>query len=855
MALAPLQQLHDGVSQGRCICHLDLNTILAWLDLSPKDTGQESDNTEVEASSTCRSSCDERGLVNVREEDLVRLSLMTSIVEVNHGCIRVKEAQGVLVQNCRVQTVLSKVCSADRLVVYSACKCTEVMLSFLAPKDEKLTEEFLTKIFQSILHPKAELDDESTSTANKVIFTFDLFADLLRMPKELMRSETKCQAENTLPCLASSMSAVDNGANESCSLGQKTANRNIAEMCHTVIQGDLLEICAVFAAYFKAETLPDSNDDAHQNTFLSWLYSLNSRDSQNVCYAYLKCLQSHMKIHVYHQQQHSKQVILSFLHSILTNLVPMLKSACHGNVANFMMLLIVLTTCVEACMKAATNTQHCEGAERSIGHLQSEVGALLDNVVEDIVGGCLFEKIQYHEGLLGFGGTDISEGDGKSLLSSVEYTRGDKPLLRKMVRLLIHCLEYSTHLNRSGMTRCDSQFQQLSNFIARRLKDDDKPQDGDQNRSQVDWIFDLFGDQDDALVRTLLSLLKIGVTSCSTLRNSRSCTSPSNEGGGEEGSFACLGEFSCDSPCKTASRRDEQILASHERMGSDSPHTTAPGKQDKTILDPHLTFSHFLHHMTLDHSILLDLLISMETEFLEYFIRYLRFATSDWHSFVTAHESFGLRSNAGACREESSDDHENDDESDGFVDVYKGAADDSSEDDDDGGDDHDDIEDEDDAENEIYAGKRDVSVVAVVNSKHDCHSEKKIAKKQKDMASLALSVSNERKRKRSFESETDVDEVGQKLNRTDTEQTEKLNSEFQEPMIQESSDLGQNSSTMCASPIVHSVAGSLDDVMSVLIRLRLAIERLCDKNLFPFSAKPLLRLLIRAESLYEDDDK
>ncbi len=43
----------------------------------------------------------------------------------------------------------------------------------------------------------------------------------------------------------------------------------------------------------------------------------------------------------------------------------------------------------------------------------------------------------------------------------------------------------------------------------------------------------------------------------------------------------------------------------------------------------------------------------------------------------------------------------------------------------------------------------------------------------------------------------------------------------------------------------------LDDMMSVLIRLRLAIEKLADKGLFPYNAVPLIRILTQCESLYE----
>uniref|UniRef100_A0A3P8ZB37 Lines homolog 1 n=1 Tax=Esox lucius TaxID=8010 RepID=A0A3P8ZB37_ESOLU len=49
--------------------------------------------------------------------------------------------------------------------------------------------------------------------------------------------------------------------------------------------------------------------------------------------------------------------------------------------------------------------------------------------------------------------------------------------------------------------------------------------------------------------------------------------------------------------------------------------------------NPHCHFLFFLHSISFDHSILLDFLISTETCFLEYFVRYLKHLCDDWDSF------------------------------------------------------------------------------------------------------------------------------------------------------------------------------------------------------------------------------
>ena len=51
-------------------------------------------------------------------------------------------------------------------------------------------------------------------------------------------------------------------------------------------------------------------------------------------------------------------------------------------------------------------------------------------------------------------------------------------------------------------------------------------------------------------------------------------------------------------------------------------------------LNPHLLFIAFAESIEFDHSLLLDLLISSETRFLEYLVQYLHFVIDGWNSFV-----------------------------------------------------------------------------------------------------------------------------------------------------------------------------------------------------------------------------
>lgn len=62
--------------------------------------------------------------------------------------------------------------------------------------------------------------------------------------------------------------------------------------------------------------------------------------------------------------------------------------------------------------------------------------------------------------------------------------------------------------------------------------------------------------------------------------------------------------------------------------------------------NPHCHFLILLQSISFDHSILLDFLISTETCFLEYFVRYLKYLRSDWQNFRAACRQSGA---SGRC--------------------------------------------------------------------------------------------------------------------------------------------------------------------------------------------------------------
>ncbi|KAL1007482.1 hypothetical protein UPYG_G00087380 [Umbra pygmaea] len=80
------------------------------------------------------------------------------------------------------------------------------------------------------------------------------------------------------------------------------------------------------------------------------------------------------------------------------------------------------------------------------------------------------------------------------------------------------------------------------------------------------------------------------------------------------------------------------LLDMHQRLSSGQD-TVAPCFVGG---NPHCHFLFLLHNIAFDHSILLDFLISTETCFLEYFVRYLKLLRDDWGGFFTVSQKIDL---------------------------------------------------------------------------------------------------------------------------------------------------------------------------------------------------------------------
>lgn len=66
-------------------------------------------------------------------------------------------------------------------------------------------------------------------------------------------------------------------------------------------------------------------------------------------------------------------------------------------------------------------------------------------------------------------------------------------------------------------------------------------------------------------------------------------------------------------------------------------------KKISTLINPHLMFQQFLESLSYDYSVLLDLLTSPETCFLLYFLKYLKLLSKEWHLFKALHEGTDIK--------------------------------------------------------------------------------------------------------------------------------------------------------------------------------------------------------------------
>ena len=284
--------------------------------------------------------------------------------------------------------------------------------------------------------------------------------------------------------------------------------------------------------------------------------------------------------------------------------------------------------------------------------------------------------------------------------------------------------------------------------------------------------------------------------------------------------------ISCDEFSKTRLIDNYHVCLYHTRLVS------MPMVSHLTnSLNPHHLFKHLVDSISCDHLVFLDWLSSNETCFLLYLLRYLHFVLDDFHGFVLQYRTFATRHQvstpsamncAPICQAEK-------DRSEGNVaanhasyrvEVKLGLVDYSDSDDE--------SEEDGDGVKESDSAVALLSETPLAAMEYGAHSDLKSGR------AAAPAFAGKRRR-------DDID--GDRL--------EYFATDGKDFGIGEEMEAGVS---MCGNGSYKCPSLSLDDVMSLLIRLQLLVERLQAQQLFPYSPGPLLKLLVTLEDLYEESE-
>ncbi|KAH9520260.1 hypothetical protein Btru_060385 [Bulinus truncatus] len=234
---------------------------------------------------------------------------------------------------------------------------------------------------------------------------------------------------------------------------------------------------------------------------------------------------------------------------------------------------------------------------------------------------------------------------------------------------------------------------------------------------------------------------------------------------------------------------------------------------------PHKLFNQFVHFVSYDHLILADFLTSPETEFLNYFTLYLHAVIDNWDYFYSSH-------NAHLDR---------------FITVDHGCRAGNS-------------------EFHVFCSREDMKI----KLPHNFHETMQTFESITDNNSASHFNENNSERNEKVQKTYCKNLL---VSYSDSESDE--SNEDSEVCPVELSVVEKNLKPQCAGQgialfnrevlvernnfsVPNPPSQEIVKVLEMFIRLRLYIERMQDKNLFPYNAKPLLRLLEKIENMYDN---
>ncbi|XP_033121807.1 uncharacterized protein LOC117120831 isoform X2 [Anneissia japonica] len=406
--------------------------------------------------------------------------------------------------------------------------------------------------------------------------------------------------------------------------------------------------------------------------------------------------------------------------------------------------------------------------------------------------GNMLERAPYRDDYVGFGGSVFS--DYSNLAN--EYHRGDLEMLKKLAMLVVTSCELSQQPNMNIVPDLQNDAITSLNKLSCELNS----KLGFTSKTVCDWLFHLYTDQDSSLIGMMFALLRVY------------------------------------NYCTSGNRNPQELFVNK--------------------LDPHEIFHRFLRTVAYDHSVLLDLLISNETEFLAYFVQYLHSLIDTWSAFMDYHSSIELASQALGTTSTA-----------GLVEDmgHQGKGNSTT-------------NNTEIADKLLRSSHKPEKVVS--NHREDI-------KRDHDVKDALENVSNCKKLRLSDNRQTtditvgnmgsspdntscapksgrlSLDNIGTHQHAGEHLKSGHLKSLHHHPDKEENDsnsdddaeDGGSDSSAadddVDDSELTPSSC-TLDKTMTTLIRLRLAIERLIRRDLFPFRAVSLLRLLEDVEGLYEN---
>ncbi|XP_077684497.1 protein Lines homolog 1 isoform X2 [Eretmochelys imbricata] len=232
-------------------------------------------------------------------------------------------------------------------------------------------------------------------------------------------------------------------------------------------------------------------------------------------------------------------------------------------------------------------------------YLNKDMLALANVVLQAVNLGWL-NQIPVSEKASYFGGSDAQPEDSI-------HSGPDQVILRALSLVLLKALEIKVQNSTKAAEIKDLQrfMSQLLIFLKKHLK---SSQHFHPNVHPCEWLSMVFIEQDDDMLEAAKSLLTVYLK------------------------FDRLWHDDAGNLCIEAEEDETWICLTHE-----------------SGCNPHCIFLFFLKSIAFDSTVLLDFLISSETCFLEYFVRYLKLLREDWHHFVNISNHFDIASKRGVC--------------------------------------------------------------------------------------------------------------------------------------------------------------------------------------------------------------